>query len=393
MAGSTSSDAAGGPGPDGRPAPRILTTSTDAAPPPIRQRMAEVIAEGGPGGFGQVIRLLRMRAARRGFSVAEFYQYGFWSDRPERPAWRDFVAKSGTRAYNAALERPVDGLSTELIGDKLAAESLLRREGYPTTTTLAAFGPAPPPGSGAAHLRDAGDLSDCLDGAGYPIFVKARFGSFARGVAGIAARQGGGRLLLSNGVTVAQADLVAEIVRDWQAGMLVQSAARPAPEIAHVLPRAMGTTRLVTLRTAAGIGLHYAVQKLPSLTAMHDGPSRSPTASGLIDPSGGHVAEVRLNHHPYRGTITHWLDETKPIAGMVLPGFAKAVELVRAAHGLFPGHGVLGWDVFLTAEGPLLNEVNANPYPMIYQRAAWRGINDPSLRPLYEEALAHARSG
>ena len=51
-----------------------------------------------------------------------------------------------------------------------------------------------------------------------------------------------------------------------------------------------------------------------------------------------------------------------PIAGTVVPFWREARELVSRAHGQAFSHFVfLGWDVAITAEGPVLIETNSNP--------------------------------
>ena len=73
-----------------------------------------------------------------------------------------------------------------------------------------------------------------------------------------------------------------------------------------------------------------------------------------------------------------------------MPDWARAVELCREAHTSFPGHGIIGWDVFLTDAGPILNEANASP-GHVYQVAAQRPLLNPDLRPAYERARDFAR--
>ena len=85
--------------------------------------------------------------------------------------------------------------------------------------------------------------------------------------------------------------------------------------------------------------------------------------------------------------------ETAPVtgaqlAGAVLPDLPRALELALEVQQLLPSHGVLGIDIALTDEGPMLNEVNGNPHHSLYQRASARGLLNPDFRPLIDEALA-----
>lgn len=76
---------------------------------------------------------------------------------------------------------------------------------------------------------------------------------------------------------------------------------------------------------------------------------------------------------------------------MDLRHWDQALAACVAGHESFPGHGILGWDVFLTDEGALLNEVNANP-GHVYQVAAQRGMMNPDKAPLHARALAHVQT-
>ena len=73
-----------------------------------------------------------------------------------------------------------------------------------------------------------------------------------------------------------------------------------------------------------------------------------------------------------------------------MPDWDRAVDICRQAHDSFPGNGCIGWDVFLTEQGALLNEANGNP-GHLYQVAAQRPLLNPDMRPGYDRALAFAR--
>lgn len=387
------------PGPDDRPAaqerrPRILSTAQDAPRRSIAQWMPLIRDQGGPGPWRQVLDLARIANRRTGIAPAEYYAMGMW--RPDRRAelLREFVPRRHYRRFAFDLLVPELGPALDVIADKLAAAAAIGAKGVETTRTLAAFGPPPPDGAdGIAHLSDAGGVAAFLaDPARYPLFGKPRFESRAYGAVGLAELlPGGDDLRLTNGVTVRRQHVADEIARDWSAGYLLQALERPAAALRPHMANAMGTLRIVTIRTARGIEPFYAIMRMPSATAMHDGASSSDTANALLDTDSGEVLAVRYSNRAYLPSMTHWIDRQTPFLGKLVPHYRDAVAAVTRAHDAFPAHGLLGWDVFSTERGALVNEVNAKPFH-VYQRAADRGLMNPDLAPIYRRGLAYVRA-
>jgi hypothetical protein len=83
-----------------------------------------------------------------------------------------------------------------------------------------------------------------------------------------------------------------------------------------------------------------------------------------------------LERHPTSGA---------QIEGVVLPFWQPLRSLVEQAHSTLPGFVVLGWDVAILADGPVLIEANSNPGLEIMQRANRRGFS----RGRMGELLAH----
>jgi hypothetical protein len=63
------------------------------------------------------------------------------------------------------------------------------------------------------------------------------------------------------------------------------------------------------------------------------------------------------------------------IAGRMLPDWPAAKGLVRRAHvEAFADYALIGWDVALTPDGPVLIEGNGKPGVLMPQRAARKGL-------------------
>jgi hypothetical protein len=88
-----------------------------------------------------------------------------------------------------------------------------------------------------------------------------------------------------------------------------------------------------------------------------------------------------------------WLDQhpdtNAPIRGRLVPQWAEACDLARRAHRAFDDRVVIGWDIGLTADGPVVVEGNSRPDVDILQRMARGGLAEGRLGQL----LLHHVSG
>jgi len=357
----------------------------------IPQLAAQVEKQGGPGGWGQLMGILGLWLRFRGFRAEEFYTYALWRKDLPRSFLREFQTGDERRAFNEALQMPERGPPSEAIRDKVVTERLLSAAGLPVTRTLAAFGPATY-ADDIRHLRNAAEITEFLsDPAHFPLFGKPRFGTYAHGAAAMTACDPAtGTLRFLTGEDVPAAGLAAEIVADWEKGYIFQPFYRMHPVLTAHLGAAMASVRICTLRTDDGVVPYYAVVRIPAKKAMHDGDAFGTRVWGLIDPGTGRIEKLSNLRNPMGPAITHWLNPDEPLLGLTMPDWQAAVAACLRAHDVFPGHGIIGWDVFLTEDGPLLNEANSNP-GHVYQVAAARGLRNPDLEPMYQRALAHAR--
>jgi hypothetical protein len=93
---------------------------------------------------------------------------------------------------------------------------------------------------------------------------------------------------------------------------------------------------------------------------------------GCLGYGGGDHAQ-----HPVTGAT---------IEGRQLPDWLAACSLVIRAHAqAFHEYVIIGWDVALTPDGPLLIEGNGKPGVLMPQRAARRGL----AQGRYGALLAH----
>lgn len=380
--------------------PWILSSADNALAVRFDQRphMLAVYAQGGPGPLRQAFMLWRQRRGRPGLRVQDFYGLALWR-RDLSPGDRAaFVFPRANRALNEGLLHVPPGATPEPLHDKLAVAERLTAAGIACTPTWAVV----VPGSDATHRHGVPVIASregldafLADPAHFPLYGKPVDGSRSQGGVRVERADpatGGvpGQAWLSNGVAISLGDLAAQIVAAYPGGYLLQPVLRNAACLRPHLGTATAALRVVTLRTEAGIEPLYALIKLPSATAMHDGPTINARAKAAVDVATGRVALVRPHYDPTGRGQDHWQDPATPLRGLELPGHAAALEVVRRGHALFPDHGILGWDVLLTDDGPVVGETNANPNHMLHQMATLRGVLGPDLGALWARAQAFA---
>lgn len=110
-------------------------------------------------------------------------------------------------------------------------------------------------------------------------------------------------------------------------------------------------------------------------------------AGGLISPVSLDTGRLGLACRGYGGgDHTHHPGTGAPIQGRALPDWPAACALVMRAHAqAFSEYRLVGWDVALTPEGPLLIEGNGKPGVLMPQRAARAGL----AQGRYGTLLAH----
>ena len=371
-----------------------LSDTAEAGHYDVMAAMLGLAAKGGPTPWRQAASLVRLTFGRYKIRPEEYFTYALWRADRGRDFQRDFLANRRNRAFNSSLLMPERGIDTATVNDKLATEARMVARGLPFCQTRAAYAPEGVAIPALDHLRPLRSLADLqgflVDPGNLPVFGKPRSDSFARGAAMISGHAGPGEVRFLTGKTAPIPGLAAEIVTGWPEGYLFQPFYRSAPELQAHVGAAMASLRIVTLWTNAGVEPWYAVIRLPAKTAMHDGDADDERIWGLIDLASGKVVKLRSLRDPHAGDLTHGNDPEVPFLGVTLPHWEQAVQLCRTAHESFPGHGVIGWDVFLTDQGAILIEANGSP-GHLYQVAAQRPLLNPDMRPAYERARTFAR--
>jgi hypothetical protein len=360
-------------------------------PPRSGQSLIERVArDSGVSPFRQFADIFRLRGGRTKLTISEYYEYQLYRPNLPMAQKREFVGERGSLALNLRVAPPGQTHMRNFLADKVAFNSMLVAMGLPTTRIQAAF--APTRGFGALPtLRNADDIRAFLTGpARYPLFGKPVRGAQAMGsvmILGVDAAAG--TALLGNGQTVQLAALAAEAAANTTFGYVFQDAIANHPDIVALTGScSVSTVRVVTVNRTDLPEVLYTSWKLPSNTAMSDNFWQKGSLIASVAPQTGVVQKIRYG----TGPDTQW-PETHPVSGtrlkdVTLPLWQATLDLAIAAHATVPDNGILGWDIAVTPDGPVMIECNENTGHALYQLAADRGVLNADFLPVFDQVMA-----
>jgi Sugar-transfer associated ATP-grasp len=183
-------------------------------------------------------------------------------------------------------------------------------------------------------------------------------------------------------------ELLARLVRrSRHRPQLIQPRLSPHPELAGVTAGALPTTRIVTCLNERGepeavIALfRMSIGSNSTVDNMHAGgiAAQPDIESGKLSRASDLGMDARIGWHSVHP------DTGEQIEGRVLPYWAEAKRLAVEAHRAFSDRVVVGWDIAILEDGPILIEGNGNPDMDIIQRFMRVGLK----RHRFGELIAH----
>ena len=256
------------------------------------------------------------------------------------PARRDWAGDCLLDAENNILPllNRRRGADNDDIQDKGRFAELCRRHDLPCIPTLAVYR------SGRQVVPDAPFLPDQTH-----LWVKDLAGHNGSGAAQWRLRDGGYHDADGRAMTPEA------LVQSWRArDCIVQPLVTNHPVLA-----ALSDGSLVDFRIVTGIDPAGVVEIIATLAILPWCDTAHPRRYilGAVSAESGHILNPRVSgfqpieRHPATGAA---------ITEIAIPHWDSCLELVRRAHGLaFPRFVFLGWDVAVTAAGPLLIETNS----------------------------------
>lgn len=317
-------------------------------------------------------------AVRHGIAPPWYYIFGLWDDGRRGNAALYLNRYETKRALYRLLRHHRDA-SGSVLTNKLRFRELCVEHGLPTP-------------AGVLSLRDG--AVEGGDGRLPPadLFVKPHKSKGGRGCERWE-WLGNGRYRSHRGEEREEAELLAQLAqRSREQPLLVQRRLVNHPDLLDLTASALATVRLMTvLNEEGGFEVGCAVFRSPADPgAVVDNYHAGGLVCG-IDLATGELGWARgggsrglprvetmvvCDVHPVTGAR---------ILGRRLPCWREAKELALRAHAAVPGLAVVGWDVAITADGPVLVEGNSAPDVDLMQV----GLGAPLGETRVVAALAH----
>ncbi len=368
----------------------FLDKEKKEAPIDIARCMALARSRFGKPLFAQISEIAKLSLGPGKLRPEEYYYYGLYDD--SRYSFDDKARFIGKRAQDR-IHYACNELGWWAIAhDKLAFYASMAGLGFRTPRIFAVYHRTRGFGDAAA-LADAEALAAFLRaGMTYPFFSKPVRGMYSVGVAAVDSYDAEtDSLALSGGERVAVDGFVEAIAPFFAEGYLFQERLAPAPEVARICGPGMSTVRVMILTDDDETQIYRVVWKIPTRDNVADNFWRPGNMLGAVDPETGRVNRVVRGVGPDREVVEAHPDSGAPLAGRPLPDWERVRSLALEAARAFPGLHIQAWDVALTAEGPVLLELNIGGDFNLPQLASGDGLMDERLRALIDRARARKR--
>jgi Sugar-transfer associated ATP-grasp len=284
---------------------------------------------------------------------SDYFLYQLYDDKKySMSAKRRFISDS---MHWKVVHKITDRGWEALVEDKWICYDLLRHNGFSIPRTVAvidqslrSFGPE-------RKISSPAMLRDFLVGLNsYPLFAKVNYGLGSYG-AFVIDGVDGDHILLRQSEPIRFNQVFERVIGSRT--FLVQEFIENHPDI-RAFSKYAATVRAVNLVKSNEVSTLYTLLKIPSATSIADNYWRPGNLLADVNPDTGVIRRVvrgkgldleELNDHPETG---------KPLVGMALPHWSELRKVNDACARLFAPMRYPSLDIALTADGPLVVEVN-----------------------------------
>lgn len=269
--------------------------------------------------------------------------------------------------------------SRALAQDKLEFANRLQRRGLPVPATFA-----------ECYKGDVINLNDMPWPSEGGLFIKPRHGSRAEGACSVM-RIAEDQYLINGSCLMNEKTLITKLNRSAEKdSLLVQTFLQPMKSLTDLSPQSPTELRITTIHLRDGEPHIFACYMKVQPPGAHTATALTGALVIPISPDSGFMEYgLRLNEPSQRYSVIPW--NGSQVSGRVVPDYASIKSMVIAASRELPGLPCIGWDVLLTAEGPVILEANCGlSWRLIHLRHALLGERG-HLPDLVSEWIKHVQ--
>jgi hypothetical protein len=283
----------------------------------------------------------------------------------------------------------VPGLNA-LATNKIATAAVLGAYGLPVPPMagLHAAGALPGPGrTSTPETLEAFLLNDLA----YPAFGKPLSGIQSLGSVSLqSCEKSTGLITKQDGGTIGAAELAKEIHAAYaKDGYIFQPRLIPHDDVRALIGERIACLRVLTIMRPEGPAVFRACWKIPTGKNWVDNFWRPGNLLASVDIADGAIRRVISGTGLTMAEVYMHPDTSVRLTGVKVPLWEKVCATALAGAAAMADFGVLGWDIAVTAAGPVIIEINDTPDLIMHQISDRRGI----MEPVFQQFLAERRRG
>ncbi len=344
----------------------------------LRTAMAHAQKKYGVPVLAQLGEILKLKFSPNRLSIKEYYSWQLCDPGLSVDQKKQFVGSK--RAKKIWSTCNFDPAWKGLTNDKALFDATLAGLGFPTAQTLffVKDGLDVHLACKAGNADRLGDFLRSTDA--YPLFGKPTQSLQSLGACIINGYdQTDDALVVNHDRRIAVSDFLAEVGLYESSGYVIQKFLRPIEGLtADPLP-ALPTVRMLAVMDRSGVTVLRAAAKMPANGNVADNYWRQGNFVAGIDVESGTFTRMVTGI----GADLKEIDVTGPdgasLVGKPVPHWAEAVALVKTATAYLEHYHMLGWDVGLSTDGPILIEANDTPDFILHQLVDNKGVWDQRL--------------
>lgn len=373
------------------PKATLVTERADAGPA-LAQMMQIAAVKHGKSPVQLLTEFARLSIGPGRLSIDEYFAFGLYDDKALNGADKSQFA--GLRAMRDVwMAVNWDETWDGVFADKLALEVLLRGVGLPTTNTIAVYSEQ----RTLPSFRTFGD-TDALaaflrETDNYPMFGKPIDSLQSLGSASFERYDAAtDELVGTQGGRVGVEAFAQEVKASYAAGYLFQKRLSPHARVRKLIGERLSTVRVMTVLTKNGPEILRAAWKLPGGVNVADNFWRPGNMIAQINRESGCVVRVVAGVGINAREVESHPDTGERLVGIQVPDWDKVQKLALDGARVFTKVPLIGWDIGLGENGPLIVEPNNSPDFGLPQLADRLGMLDDRMKALIAERKAEQKA-